>query len=192
MFAIASITKTITSLQLMTLVEDGLVSLEVPVAEYLPEFAANGKASVALWHLLTHTSGISQSANTMEGPAEPGTRVDYFSPGFWVVAEVVSRITGTPYWSHLRSRLLDPIGLKDTGYFAEEEPPRGFVEPRMWPEETQTPLVADAGVIDPRTATMPDLTDHARRARYAAGGMLSTGPDWRMVGKEWCSLEQSN
>ena len=56
-FLLASITKPIFATSLMRLVERGAVLLNDPVANVIPEFAANGKANVRLWHLLTHTSG---------------------------------------------------------------------------------------------------------------------------------------
>jgi len=57
-FALASVTKTITATAVMMLVEDGLVGLTRPVQEYVPDFSGDGKDLVCVHHLLTHTSGI--------------------------------------------------------------------------------------------------------------------------------------
>ena len=57
-FPVASITKPITATMVMLLVEDGLLGLNRPVAEYLPEFIGEGKDKVMVHHLLTHTSGL--------------------------------------------------------------------------------------------------------------------------------------
>jgi CubicO group peptidase (beta-lactamase class C family) len=57
-YSLASITKPITATAAMILVEEGLLSLNRPVAEYLPEFAGEGKDAVMVHHLLTHTSGL--------------------------------------------------------------------------------------------------------------------------------------
>nr|MBP6685056.1 beta-lactamase family protein [Leucobacter sp.] len=54
-----SITKEITALALLILVDRGLVDLDEPVATYWPEFAQNGKAAVLVRHLMSHTSGVS-------------------------------------------------------------------------------------------------------------------------------------
>src|SRR3954453_8021727 len=51
-----STTKTITALAMLTLVEKGQLDVHAPVAEYWPEFAANGKADVRVKHLMAHTS----------------------------------------------------------------------------------------------------------------------------------------
>jgi CubicO group peptidase (beta-lactamase class C family) len=57
-YPISSLTKPITATAAMLLVEDGLLGLQRPVAEYLPEFGGEGKQAVMVHHLLTHTSGL--------------------------------------------------------------------------------------------------------------------------------------
>ena len=57
-FPLASLTKPITATAVMMLLEDGLLGLNRPVAEYLPEFVGEGKEAVMVHHLLTHTSGL--------------------------------------------------------------------------------------------------------------------------------------
>src|SRR6476619_2779408 len=54
-----SITKTMTALSALLLVDRGLLDLDEKVAHYWPEFAANGKADIEIRHLLSHTSGVS-------------------------------------------------------------------------------------------------------------------------------------
>jgi CubicO group peptidase (beta-lactamase class C family) len=58
LFPLASLCKPITATAAMLLVEEGLLSLNRPVREYLPEFAGEGKDVVMVHHLLTHTSGL--------------------------------------------------------------------------------------------------------------------------------------
>jgi CubicO group peptidase (beta-lactamase class C family) len=57
-FSIASITKPITATAAMLLVEDGLLGLNRPIKEYLPEICGEGTDNVQVQHLLTHTSGF--------------------------------------------------------------------------------------------------------------------------------------
>jgi len=57
-FPLASIGKVFAATAIMILVDDGLVGLNRPVQEYLPEFAGAGKEAVMVHHLLTHTSGL--------------------------------------------------------------------------------------------------------------------------------------
>src|SRR5579871_5079374 len=65
-FLLTSITKTLTAVQILQLVDQGRLDLERPIAEYLPAFGQGGKESVTTWHVLTHTSGMHQAANTVE------------------------------------------------------------------------------------------------------------------------------
>jgi len=61
-FPLSSISKPITATCAMALVDDGLLDLNRPVQYYLPEFTGEGKAAVAIRHLLTHTSGLDDAA----------------------------------------------------------------------------------------------------------------------------------
>src|SRR5579871_2045456 len=54
-----STTKTMTALCALILADRGAIDLHAPVARYWPEFAANGKGSIEVRHLLSHTSGLS-------------------------------------------------------------------------------------------------------------------------------------
>ncbi|WP_199615869.1 serine hydrolase domain-containing protein [Paenibacillus alkalitolerans] len=58
LFPLCSITKIFTAAAIMILVENGLIGLNRPVADYIPEFQGEGKDAVRVHHLLTHTSGI--------------------------------------------------------------------------------------------------------------------------------------
>lgn len=57
MFPVASLSKVFTAAAVMTLVEDGLLSLNNPVQDFIPEFTGANKETVRLWNLLTHTVG---------------------------------------------------------------------------------------------------------------------------------------
>src|SRR6266571_3391638 len=57
-YPLTSLAKPITATAAMLLVEDGLLGLQRPVSEYLPEFSGEGKQAVMVHHLLTHTSGL--------------------------------------------------------------------------------------------------------------------------------------
>jgi CubicO group peptidase (beta-lactamase class C family) len=57
-YPMSSITKSITATAIMILVEEGLLGLNRPVSDYIPEFRGDGKPAVMVHHLLTHTSGL--------------------------------------------------------------------------------------------------------------------------------------
>jgi CubicO group peptidase (beta-lactamase class C family) len=173
-FLLTSITKTLTAVQVLQLVEQGRLDLDCPIAEYLPEFGQNGKDAVTTFQVLTHTSGIDQAANTVERAnpdmrAEdhlqaamragltfaPGSRLEYCSPPFWVLAELIRRLSDADHIQHLQRQVAEPCGMHDTRY---ELGASGD-----W--------VSAYGVAD---ASLPD---QQRRVGYPAGGVVSTAAD---------------
>lgn len=179
---LTSVTKPLTALSVLQLVERGLLDLHSPVARVIPEFAANGKERISAWHLLTHTSGIDQAANTAETDAphltpadhlriaceagltfEPGSRWEYCSPAFWVLAELVTRLSGRHYTEQLQAGIAGPLGLADTRY----EP--GEAEPERW-----------GGADAPGLA---HLAVQVRKLCYPAGGVVGTAGDLARLGQ---------
>ena len=61
-FPISSITKSITATAIMILVEDGLLGLNRPLVDYIPEICGEGTEEVLVHHLLSHTSGYNEEA----------------------------------------------------------------------------------------------------------------------------------
>ena len=117
---IGSITKTMVSLCVMALVDEGRLSLDDRIAGLLPDITLHGHGeSLTVWHLLTHTGGIGEAPNESdirtafkklfaetdpatplaelyaEGitiEADPGTKWSYANHGFALLGEIVSRI----------------------------------------------------------------------------------------------------
>ena len=130
-FLLASISKPLTYLVGMRLVERGLLNLSDPVTRYIPDFAAHHKEDTLVEHLFTHTSGMPDMLpdnaelrrkhaplkTFIEGAIAspplfpPGTNLKYQSMGTLVVAELIQRITGHPIRQALRQELFDPLGL---------------------------------------------------------------------------------
>src|SRR4030042_749558 len=110
-FDIASMTKVVaTTTAIMQLAEHGRLRLVDPVAKYWPEFAPNGKGSITLRQLLTHTSGMRAAGSSRvrwsgyqgalaaiagDRPVTPpGTKFRYSDVNFIVLGEVVRRASG--------------------------------------------------------------------------------------------------
>ncbi|HEY4329723.1 MAG TPA: serine hydrolase domain-containing protein [Phycisphaerae bacterium] len=124
--------KPITAAGILLLRQRGIIALDDAVAKYLPEFAREGKDSITLRHLLTHTAGLrSVDASypfenwqevldriyvmKMERDWVPGLRAGYHTHTSWyVLGELISRLTGMPCAQWLRENILLPIGMKDT------------------------------------------------------------------------------
>ena len=125
-----STTKGMTTICAHRLVEQGLLDLSAPVAEYWPEFAQAGKAEVPVHMLLSHRVGLPTVSDKLpEGAAfdwetmtdalarqkpfwEPGTRHGYHGLTFgWLVGEVVRRISGKSLGTFFRDEVALPLGL---------------------------------------------------------------------------------
>lgn len=139
-FLVASITKPVTATAVMLLVERGELLLSDRVADYLPEFGANGKQSIRVRHLLTHTSGLPDMLpdNTALREAhaplsefvrrtceigldfKPGTRIQYQSKGIAILGALVEKIAGESLPAFLRREIFTPLGMPDTGLGAAE------------------------------------------------------------------------
>lgn len=123
-----SVTKTMTALAALLLVERGQLDLDVPVAKYWPEFAAAGKDGVLVRHLLGHTSGLAgwqhrvSLADIYDTEAaadllaaqepwwEPGTASGYhaMNQGHLVDA-LVRRLTGQSLGEFFRTEIAEPL-----------------------------------------------------------------------------------
>ena len=78
LFPISSMTKPITATAAMLLVEDGLLGLNRPIRDYLPEISGAGTEDVLVHHLLTHTSGYNDERDL----SRPGQKIkEGFDPG---------------------------------------------------------------------------------------------------------------
>jgi len=130
-FALASISKTVTATAMMRLVEQGKVSLDDPVRKYLPDFKVADEATtrdVKIWHLLTHTPGwegqlssedrgvqsLAYFVETMKDLprlAAPGEVWSYNNAGFVVAGRVIEVVTGQTIHQAFKSLVFDPIGL---------------------------------------------------------------------------------
>jgi CubicO group peptidase (beta-lactamase class C family) len=132
-FDLASVTKVVaTTPAVMRLMEQGKVALDAPVADYLPEFEAAGKAAVTVRHLLTHTSGLPwwkpfyRSCSTREAvwqavcdtplESEPGSQCVYSDLEFLTLGVLVERLSGLRLDEFCRREFFGPQGLIDTDY----------------------------------------------------------------------------
>jgi CubicO group peptidase (beta-lactamase class C family) len=124
-----STTKTMTALCALILADRGELDLHAPVARYWPEFAAEGKETVEVRHLLGHTAGLSGWQEPMEeadlydwekatarlaGQApwwEPGTASGYhaITQGY-LVGEVVRRVSGKSLGTFFAEEVAGPLG----------------------------------------------------------------------------------
>lgn len=123
-------TKSLVAVLIAQLEEQGRLDVDQPVARYWPEFAVNGKSSITLRGLLTHTSGIlgdpaeeylfcssQRVAHAIEqchmdssAEALGHSRYIHFS-GWAALAEIIRRVTGVPVGLRLKQSVFEPLGM---------------------------------------------------------------------------------
>src|SRR5215212_6293582 len=139
-FRIASMTKSFTAMSILKLRDAGKLSLEEPVAKYIPELAnlpyPTGDSPVlTIRHLLTHSEGfpednpwgdrqLAQSDETMRAwlragipfSTSPGAAFEYSNYGFAILGQIVARASGREYADYVRDNILRPLGMNSSTY----------------------------------------------------------------------------
>ncbi len=124
-----STTKNVTALAVLVLADRGLIDLDAPVADYWPEFAANGKEGILVRHVLSHSSGVSgweqpiaftdlydvrAATDRLATQApwwEPGSAAGYHAVTFGhLLGELVRRVEGRSLTDFVAEDLAGPLG----------------------------------------------------------------------------------
>ncbi len=133
-FLVASITKPLTAIALMLLVDRGLVCLDDPVSLYIPEFEGSDRVHMTVRQLLTHTSGMpdmlpeNEALRRAHEPVStfveraittpllftPGTAFRYQSKGILLAAEIVQRVSGQALRDLEAEQIFAPLGMERT------------------------------------------------------------------------------
>ncbi|QAT50054.1 class A beta-lactamase-related serine hydrolase [Caproiciproducens sp. NJN-50] len=137
LFHAASVSKQFTAFCILLLAEDGRISLQDTIRDYLPDFPDLG-ADVTLWQLLHHAGGLREqwdlftlSGHSMEDLAtpgnlmhllygqrglnfKPGTRYLYCNSGFTVLAWILHAVTGKTLREFAAERIFQPLGMSRT------------------------------------------------------------------------------
>ena len=138
-FVLGSVSKSITALAVMKLVEAKEISLDEPVQRYLPSFrAADAAASskIRVRHLLSHTSGFStlsgrtffaesdvshgamakglQRLSDVDLNAEPGATFCYSNSNYLILGAVVESVSGRQFEDFVEKELFGPLGMQNS------------------------------------------------------------------------------
>ncbi|KAL7914023.1 beta-lactamase/transpeptidase-like protein [Trichoderma velutinum] len=170
-----SSTKGPASLALLMLIDRGLVDINAKVAQYWPEFAANGKQDIEIRHIMSHTSGLSaweekvtiDDVCDQDGAAaklaaqaplwEPGTASAYHVVTFGVlIAEVLRRVTGKSLKQFVAEEIAGPLKADFQIGLLDKDIPR--VSNVIAHKDTPPPRAApEAGSVALKTFTNPGL-----------------------------------
>lgn len=188
LFEMASVTKMYTASIIFQLMEEGLLSLDDTVGEYLPPMN-NIPSGTTLRNMLKHRSGLYnytsnstiadewfnhpdsiwphlQMINTfITSPPlfQQGASYSYSNTNFFLLGMIIEAITGNTFAEELRSRILIPHGLSQI-YF----PPDDSIPPTNTPGWTS---FTTAGVYDTDASAI--LNDCSRSMAYAAGAVVA-------------------
>jgi D-alanyl-D-alanine carboxypeptidase len=180
-FRLGSITKQFTAALILQLEENGKLSVGDPVSKYVTD-CPPAWDKVTIHHLLSHTSGIPNFTSfpdygkTKSLPVtaaalvdrfrskplefEPGAKWNYSNSGYVLLGYIIEKVAEKPYAEVLRANILDPLGMKDTGY----DDPKTILHGRASGYEPKDKGWRNADYID---MTVP----------HAAGAMYSTVGD---------------
>ncbi|MSR13652.1 MAG: class A beta-lactamase-related serine hydrolase [Gammaproteobacteria bacterium] len=134
-FHLMSLSKALTAIVALRLIEDGVFCLTTPIADVIPEFGRAGKEAINVYHLLTQTGGLPidtpgaaidvianlerYAAWTFDKAAscKPGTQVAYsVLVAHSVLGLFMERASGKPFVELMDSLLFEPLGMRDTAY----------------------------------------------------------------------------
>jgi len=187
-FGIASLTKQFTAVLILQQIADGKIKLDGKLSDYLPWYRKDTASRITIEQLLHHTAGLpphteplafAQKSCQPDLGAQPGTQWNYSNCGYDLLGLVLEQVTGKPFSVLLQERLLDPLGMKNSGMDNNDLVQRGGA----------TGYVRQAGA---RYSAGPYL-DHAHI--YSAGAMYSTVEDlllWNQALSEGGAIPQRN
>jgi CubicO group peptidase (beta-lactamase class C family) len=130
-FKIGSVSKQFIATGIMLLAQDGRLNVNDPLSRYLEGTPEAWKA-ITIRHLLTHTGGLvreSPAFDPMKASADrdvvsalyalplrfpPGSKWEYSNAGYYALAEIVTRTSGTPWTEFLHERVFAPAGMRVT------------------------------------------------------------------------------
>jgi len=185
-YDLASLTKVVaTTTAVMKLYEADSLELDAPVARYLPDFAQNGKEAVTVRQLLTHSSGLKPYLGPEErGPTPPalldtimaqpltytpGTRSQYSGLNAITLMHIVETISGQSFRTFCRTRIFEPLGMHDTGFYTA-----GGTHDWVVPTTDTTGTHFQGTVHDPMARAMGGVSGNA--------GLFSTAEDLARFG----------
>ncbi|SCC42719.1 Penicillin-binding protein [Bacillus wiedmannii] len=151
-FAIGSISKSLTALAIVKLIEDKKIKLEDPVQRYLPWFKLKDpqiSSTITIQQLLTHTSGIStyeglalsdkQSKNStalqenvmklsnLKLTAPPGEKYQYSNANYIILGALIEAVTNETYSSYMEKHIFQPLNMNGAAASKETAYEKGYL-----------------------------------------------------------------
>jgi CubicO group peptidase (beta-lactamase class C family) len=151
-FILASVSKPITAVAVMQLVDAGKIELDAPVRRYLPEFRLADPAAssqITVRHLLLHTSGIPNTAcdtrinaetlaeyvaelQTVKLDSPVGTRHNYCSGNYNVLGRIIEVISGQTFGEYMQQHIFNPLDMQQSFSSEEQAQAAGMANGYQW------------------------------------------------------------
>ena len=200
MFWIASMTKPMTALAVMMLVEEGKVKLDDPLEKYVPEFkgiqvkTAQGLVApqrpVTVKDLLTHVSGIDTATATPPNTPidtmpfaemcaayakkpltdQPGAKWTYNNNAINLLGRVIEVASGKAYADFMQERLFDPLDMPNTTFWPT--PDHLDVLAKPYSKDKQT-----GALVEAKNSRFTEPLHDLKRTPFPAGGLYSCAKD---------------
>ena len=144
-YRVGSITKLFTAIEIMRLYEEGLLNLDAPITDYLPDFSIKTRlpesAPITIRSILAHRSGLPRNSNLPEWYWDAGTdifkemtksikntytafpvgyRYKYSNLTFNILAQIIEDIRKALFPFYIKDNLLSPIGMKDSTFLSDQ------------------------------------------------------------------------
>jgi CubicO group peptidase (beta-lactamase class C family) len=216
-FSIGSLSKQFIASGIMLLEQDGKIDLDAKVANYIGD-APDAWSKITIRHLLTHTSGLVRETpgfrpdqeqsdidliRTAYGVPllfEPGEKFEYCNTGYFILAEIIARISGMPWPEFFQVRIFRPLGMTATrvtsltdiiahrsggydwteGHFANVLPYRAL-RPSGAFVSTETDMAKwEQALTKPGLLTKRSLETMWTRMRLNSGDTAPYGFGWRL------------
>jgi CubicO group peptidase (beta-lactamase class C family) len=200
MFWIASMTKPMTAMGVMMLVEEGKVKLDDPLEKFVPEFkgiqvkTAQGlvapKRLVTVKDLLTHTSGVDTGAVTPPGAPvdtlplaamsvayakkpltdQPGAKWSYNNNAINLLGRIIEVASGKPFADFMEDRLFEPLGMTNTTFWPNRDHLDVLAKPYSKSKES-------GELVEAKNSRFSEPLHDQKRTAMASGGLYSCAKD---------------
>ena len=189
-FHIASMTKSFTAMAILKLRDEGQLSLQDPVSQYVPELAdqaylTSDAPPIDIENLLTMTSGLPEdnpwADRQLEDRTEelvslleeglsfsttPSQQFEYSNLGYALLGLIISRVSGVPYQQYITEQILEPLGMTDTYWEYAEVPDDELAQGYRWEEGTwkEEPMLHTGafGAIGGLITSLHDFSKYVR------------------------------
>jgi CubicO group peptidase (beta-lactamase class C family) len=148
-YRVASVSKPFTSLAIMKLYEEGVIDLDAPITDYLPDFSVKSRFPdsdpITIRSIMAHRAGLPSSSVRLESDFElesyermsledivkslkdqyvaypVGYRYKYQNVGCSLLGRIIEVVTGSEFADYMQDNILNPIGMNDSSFLSSPE-----------------------------------------------------------------------